>query len=120
MLNLLNPNSINWTLVVSSTLDSASTQKRINKIIEEQRQCDEKMFSPATVETIDMIETFCSMHLGVNLRKAFLCGTDHVDEQRYHKELFLFQTFLSSNFLTAMIRIILIIKTALKCTYIGK
>ena len=71
MLNLLNPNSINWTLVVSSTPDSASTQKRLNKIIEEQRQCDEKMFSPATVETIDMIETFCSMHLGV---KHFYVG----------------------------------------------
>ena len=30
-LGLPNPNSINWTLVVSSTSDSASTQKRVNQ-----------------------------------------------------------------------------------------
>ena len=35
VLGLPNPNSINWTLVVSSTSDSAATQKRINKLIEE-------------------------------------------------------------------------------------
>ena len=31
MLDLPNPNSINWTLVISSMSDSAATQKRINK-----------------------------------------------------------------------------------------
>ena len=36
MLDLPNPNSINWTLVVSSTSDNVSTQKRINKLIEKQ------------------------------------------------------------------------------------
>lgn len=66
MLGLPHPNSINWTLVVSSSSDSASTQKRINKLIEECRQNDEEKFGPATVETIGLIETFCSMHLGVN------------------------------------------------------
>lgn len=71
MLGLLNPNSMNWTLVVSSS-DSASTQKRI---IKECRQNDEEKFGSATVETIGLIETFCSMHLGVTLRKAFLSGT---------------------------------------------
>ena len=80
MLDLPNPNSINWTLVVSSTSDSASTQKRVNKLIEEQRESDEEKFGPATIKTIDLIETFCSMHLGVNLRKAFLNGTMEFDE----------------------------------------
>lgn len=88
MLGLPNPNSINWTLVVSSTSDSAATQKCINKLIEECRQGDEHRFGPATTETIDLIETFCSMHLGVNLRKAFLNGlvdTDDDSERRYHR-----------------------------------
>ena len=92
ILDLPNPNSINWTLVVSSTSDSASTQKRVNKLIEEQRQSDEEKFGPANINTIDLIETFCSMHLGVNLRKAFLCGTMELDdeveelnERKYHR-----------------------------------
>ena len=34
ILSLPNPDSINWTLVVSSTSDSASIQKRLNKLIE--------------------------------------------------------------------------------------
>ena len=57
--------SINWTLVVSSTSDSASIQKRLNKLIEEKRQIDEKKFGPATAKTIDLIETFCLMNLGL-------------------------------------------------------
>ena len=62
MLGLRNPNSINWTLVVSSSSDSASTQKRVNKLIEEHRQADEETFGLATFETLDIVETFCSMH----------------------------------------------------------
>ena len=91
MLGLPNPNSINWTLVVSSSSDSASTQKRVNKLIEEHRKRDEDEFGPATVETIGLVETFCSMHLGVNLRKAFLSGTMEPDEaeapseRKYHR-----------------------------------
>lgn len=88
ILGLPNPNSINWTLIVSSTSDSAATQKRINKLIEECRQSDEQRFGPATTETIDLIETFCSMHLGVNLRKSFLNGLVDIDdesERRYHR-----------------------------------
>ena len=37
ILGLPNANSINWTLVKSSTSDSASTQKRMNKLIEENK-----------------------------------------------------------------------------------
>lgn len=88
MLGLPNPNSINWTLVVSSTSDSAATQKCMNKLIEDCRQSDEEKFGPATIQTIDVIETFCSMHLGVNLRKAFLNGlvdTNDDSERRFHR-----------------------------------
>ena len=60
--------------MVSSTSDSASTQKQFNKLIEECREEDEKLFDPASFETVEIIENFCSMHLGVNLRKAFLSG----------------------------------------------
>ena len=70
-LKMHNADSINW---VSSTSDSASTQKRFNKLIEECREEDEKLFGPASFETVELIENVCSMHLGVNLRKAFLSG----------------------------------------------
>lgn len=90
MLGLDNADSINWTLVKSSTSDSASTQKSLNRLIEEKRLADEESFGPAnfTPEMLYLIETFCSMHLGVNLRKAFLCGTSvETDNQadRYHR-----------------------------------
>ena len=73
-LKIPNANSINWTMLVSSTSDSASTEKKLNKLIEENRARDEKRFGAATLETTKIIENFCSMHLGVNLRKAFLSG----------------------------------------------
>ena len=85
MLGLPNPNSINWTLVVSSQSDSAACQKLMNRLIEDCRQSDEERFGPATIETIDVIETFCSMHLGINLRKAFLVGINNDSEKRYHR-----------------------------------
>ena len=86
VLGLPNAHSINWTLVKSSTSDSASTQKRLNHLIEERRESDEEKFGPAmcTTEMLHLIQTFCSMHLGVNLRKAFLDGTSEQDV-RYHK-----------------------------------
>ena len=76
LLRLPNANCINWTLIKSSSSDSASTQKRLNKLIEEKREFDADKFgsdaSACTVETLEFIRTFCSMHLGINLRKAFL------------------------------------------------
>ena len=76
-----NPNSINWTLFVSSSSDSASTQKLVNKLIEDCRKADEEKFGSASLETVDLVKSFCSMHLGVNLRKAFLNGvTDVTDD----------------------------------------
>lgn len=86
-LHLPNAESINWTLLVSSTSDPASTQKKFNKLIEEQREADEITYGPATHRTIELIKTFCSMHLGVNLRKAFLSGFDASSDscdRQYH------------------------------------
>ena len=90
MLGIGNADSINWTLVKSFTSDSASTQKRLNKLIEERRISDEETFGPAncTSEMLDLIETFCSMHLEINLRKAFLNGTVEMTtnkDDRYHR-----------------------------------
>ena len=78
-LNMPNPDSINWTWLISSTSDSASTQKRMNKLIEECSEADEEVFGPATPKTVDLIENLCAMHLGVKLRKAFLDGV-HVQD----------------------------------------
>ena len=33
------------------------------------------MFGPLCAEAAELVENFCAMHLGVNLRKAFLDGT---------------------------------------------
>ena len=91
-LKMPNADTINWTLLVSSTSDSASTQKRFNKLIEECRDNDEKKYGPATSKTIDLVENFCSMHLGINLRKAFLSGlvqenTSSSDRQHYQVDI---------------------------------
>ena len=66
-LGIPNANSINWTLLVSSTSDSASTQKRLNKLIQECREADAEKFGHATSDTMELIENFCSMHLGARL-----------------------------------------------------
>lgn len=73
-LQLPRADRINWTLFTSSTSDSAATQKRFNKLIQDCRDKDELQFGSATPETLEIIESLCSMHLGSNLRKAFLSG----------------------------------------------
>ena len=73
-LGLPNADKINWTLIASSSSDSASTQKRFNKLLEEERAKDAQRFGEVCPEVLELVENFCSMHLGVNLRKAFLDG----------------------------------------------
>lgn len=100
-LGIPNAESINWTLLVSSTSDSASTQKCLNRLVEERRQEDAQRFGVATAETIGIIENFCSMHLGVNLRKAFLSGmenqgtNDGGDTSRKYYQVDLFMNIIS-------------------------
>ena len=80
-LNLPHAKQINWTLLASSTSDSASAQKRLNKLIEQQKEADYKLFGSATKEGFSIIENFCAMHLGTNLRKAFLDGIRSLHDQ---------------------------------------
>ena len=79
-LGLPNASSINWTLVASSTADSAATQKKFNKLVEEKHNEDELNFGPAKSEGFDLVTNFCTMHLGINLRKAFLSGGKNPDD----------------------------------------
>ena len=84
-LKIPNADSINWTLIVSSNSDSAAMQKKLNRLIEDCRRVDEVKFGPASSTAIELIEVFCSMHLAVNLRKAFLNGISHSTiSDRYH------------------------------------
>ena len=75
-LNLRDPQKLNWTLFTSSTSDSASTQKKFNHLVEQCRERD-KAYGPPSFEAIELIENLCAMHLGSNLRKAFLEGMKH-------------------------------------------
>ena len=70
---LPNANKINFTLIQSSSSDSASTQKKFNKLLEEKQKEDLEKFGPVCSEgtCIELVQNFCCMHLGVNLRKAF-------------------------------------------------
>ena len=89
-LNIPNADSINWTLIASATSDSAATQKCFNKLIEQSVEADKEKFGEVSHEAFDLVENFCAMHLGVNLRKAFLDGMkatyDHSysDNREYH------------------------------------
>ena len=93
-LYLPNPDSINWSSFVSSTSDSASTQKRVNKLVEECRQADLERFSPATQETVELVENICSMHLGVNLRKAFQSAINGEESDQTKRKYFQVDTMI--------------------------
>ena len=91
-LNMPNADKLNWTLIVSSSSDSASTQKRFNRLLELQREEDERKFGTACPEGIELVENFCCMHLGINLRRAFLSGIRNlnppesdVQQREYHQ-----------------------------------
>ena len=59
-LGIPNSNSINWTLISSSTSDSAATQKRFNKLIEQQKEADrEKFGDPLSNAGLDRIFLQC-------------------------------------------------------------
>ena len=78
-LRLPNADAINWSLVSSSTSDSAATQKRFNRLMKEQKEADVERFGETCADdAIEILENFCAMHLGTNLRKAFLSATKEV------------------------------------------
>ena len=55
-------NEINWTLIKSSTSDSAATQKRFNKVINEQKELDQAIFGPSSHMATELLEKFCAIH----------------------------------------------------------
>ena len=86
-LKIPNANCINWTMFVATNSDSAASQKKINHFIEDYQATDEIKYGTANAAAFDLIESFRSMHLAINLRKAFLSGvfldsTSNAD--RYH------------------------------------
>ena len=74
-LRMPNADKINWTLIVSLSSDSASTQKRFNKLLEEQRKKDER-FGAMYPDAIELVENFCSMHLVSTFIKHFLMESE--------------------------------------------
>lgn len=78
-LGLPNANAINWSLVSSSTSDSAATQKWFNRLMEELKEADIQRFGETSNDdALEILENFCAMHLGTNPRKAFLSATKEV------------------------------------------
>lgn len=74
-LGLPNADKINWTLIQSSTSDSASPQKKLNKILEDEREEDlDLRIWACLLRRYRPSSKFCCMHLGVNLQKAFFDG----------------------------------------------
>ena len=73
-LRILNSSALNWSMICSSTSDSASTQKRLNDLLEQRKEEDCKVFPNANQESLEIVRNFCAMHLGVNLQKAFVAG----------------------------------------------
>ena len=79
-LGMKNANSINWSIVGALTSDSAATQKKFNRIAQELKEEDSLEFGDtSTKEGTEIVSTFCAMHLGINLRHAFMQGSDNVE-----------------------------------------
>ena len=89
-LGLPNTDAINWSLIQTSTSDSAATQKRLNRLMEDRKKADVEKYGKTSADDVFVIlENFCAMHLGVNLRKAFLLATktseqDSCSSREYH------------------------------------
>ena len=63
--------------MASSTSDSASTQKKFNNIVKKLSEEDAIKFGrPSLPAGQELVSNVCAMHLGVNLRKAFLQGIE--------------------------------------------
>ena len=73
-LDLPNADCINWGAMTSITSDSAATQKKFNSIAKTLKEEDIQRFrkSPSDNDCEKIVDNLCAMHLGVNLRKAFL------------------------------------------------
>ena len=80
VLELPGAEGFGWSLVQSSMSDQASTLKRFNKLVEERVQQERVQHGSSTQEGKHVLELFCGMHLGVNLRSAQIQGlTDYIN-----------------------------------------
>ena len=94
MLELEGASRINCSQIASSTSDSASTQKKINRLLQtlKERDDDRFEFAQSDKEMPDLFENFCAMHLGVNLRKSFLLGIGkQMNSQGSECDMFVYQ-----------------------------
>ena len=73
-LGIENHSMLNFSMIHSSTSDSASTQKRLNDLLEKCKGEDSQLLPCANSECLEIVNNFCAMHLGVNLRKAFVAA----------------------------------------------
>ena len=73
-LGIENHNMLNFSMIHSSTSDSASTQTRLNDLLEKRKGEDSQILPCANSECLDIVRNFCAMHLGVNLHKAFVAA----------------------------------------------
>ena len=65
-LKIPNSDSINWTLVQSSSSDSASTQKCFNKLIKQHMEADREKFGSESFDAIgEIVENVCACTLAV-------------------------------------------------------
>uniref|UniRef100_A0A1X7VRB2 Uncharacterized protein n=1 Tax=Amphimedon queenslandica TaxID=400682 RepID=A0A1X7VRB2_AMPQE len=75
------------TTLGQRNLDSAAIQKKFNCLIEEQKEADIATYGTNAPESaIEIVENLCAMHLGCNLRKAFLIGVKSVFESKENKD----------------------------------
>ena len=71
-LGLEGADTIGWRLIHSVMSDQASTQKAFNRLVKERAdlEIEERGLLETTGNGQSILETFCGMHLGVNLRTA--------------------------------------------------
>jgi len=71
-LGLSNINRVGWSLIHSLMSDQASTQKAFNTLVKERVEAERNAHPDTSNDPADLgkevLETFCGMHLGVNLR----------------------------------------------------
>ena len=72
---------------MSSTSDGASTQTKLNRLLQELRVRDHEQFGPENASLKVIVSNKCGMHLGVNIRKAQNAGiNEYVKEQNIDDE----------------------------------
>ena len=84
-LSLPNADHIGWSMVKSAMSDRASTQTALNKLIvtstavhKDQQATENVTEQCGEAESAAVLEAFCGMHLGINLRVAEVNGFDRV------------------------------------------